>query len=155
MAPINRQMIEHSSDVVGGKGLRIGGWALRYVRWRIAPRVECNAPISPPEVPQLRFPTSNVACEFVHEDQRPARPGFFVVEPDPVLCNGVRHACHLSLNSGIRFPSRLHHPIPVLYTLREYPRPCRPVPAKRSAEATAGWCSVRPRGTILRVQRRA
>src|ERR1700726_5027286 len=96
MPPINRQVIEHGSDVAGGKELRIGGWALRYVRRRIAPGVEHNAPISPPEVPQLRFPTSEVACEFVHEDQRPARSGFLVVEPDPVFCNGVRHACHLS-----------------------------------------------------------
>src|SRR5690348_9593255 len=101
MPPINRQLIEHGSDVVGGEGLRIGGWAFRYVRWRITPGVERNAPISPPEVPQLLFPTSEVAREFVHEDQRPARSGFFVVEPDPILCDGVRHACHLSTTLAV------------------------------------------------------
>src|SRR5580765_643242 len=95
MPSINCQVIEHGSDVVGGKGLRISGWALRYVRWRITPCIEHSASISPSEVPQLRFPTSEVTCEFVHEDQRPARSGFFVVEPDPVFCDGMRHACHL------------------------------------------------------------
>src|SRR5579863_5016558 len=96
MPLINRQVIEHGSDVVGGKDLRIGGGALRYLRRRITPGVERNTPISPSEVPKLRFPTSEVAREFVHKDQRPARSGFFVIEADAVLCDGVRHACHLS-----------------------------------------------------------
>jgi hypothetical protein len=61
-------MIEHGPDVVDGKRLRIGGWGFRYVRWRIPAGIERNAPVSPPEVPQLRLPASEVAGEFVHED---------------------------------------------------------------------------------------
>src|SRR6266849_2536281 len=81
MPLVDRKVIEHGLNVVGGKGLRIGGGALRHVRWRITSGVERNAAIAPAEVPQLRFPTSEIACEFVHEDHRPARSGFFAVEP--------------------------------------------------------------------------
>src|SRR5579863_3317182 len=91
--PVDRKVIEHGFNVVGGKGLRIGAGAFRHVRWRITPGVEHDAAIAPAEVAQLRFPTSEIACEFVHEDQRRARSGFFAVQPDPVLCDRVRHVC--------------------------------------------------------------
>src|SRR6266852_5187106 len=82
MPPVDREVIEHGFNVVGGKGLRIGGGALRHIRWRITSGVKHNAAIAPAEVPQLRFPTSEIACEFVHDDHRPADSGLLTVELD-------------------------------------------------------------------------
>src|SRR5579862_818912 len=105
MRPVDRKMIEHGLNVARGKGLRIGRGALGHVRWRITSGVERNAAIAPAEVPQLRFPTSEIACEFVHEDHWPARSGFFVVKPDPVLCDGVGHAAVAEIQARVARPS--------------------------------------------------
>src|SRR6266851_1458193 len=91
MSPVDREVIEHGPNVVGGEGLRIRGGALRHIRWRITSGVKHNAAIAPSEVPQLRFPTSEIAREFVHEDHRPARSGFLAIEADPVLRDRIRH----------------------------------------------------------------
>jgi hypothetical protein len=42
-------------------------------------------------VSQLRFPASEIASEFVHEDDRRASSDFLVEEPDPVVGERVRH----------------------------------------------------------------
>src|SRR6516162_3620037 len=91
MRLVDSEVIQHGFNVVSGKGLRIRSGTLWYVRWRITSCVERNRAISPAKMSQLRFPASEIASEFVHEDNRHASSDFLVEEPDPVACDRVRH----------------------------------------------------------------
>ena len=85
------QMAHDRRNVVGGDRLRILRYRFRHVGRRIAARIEGDAAIAPAEVTDLRFPGMQIVGEFVHEDNRRAATGFFVIELDSVGVS-VRHA---------------------------------------------------------------
>ena len=77
--------VEHVADVVARPLLRVSPPILRHVGRRIAARVERDNAVAPREKPQLRLVAAVIAGEFVHEHDRVAGPGLFVIEPDAVV----------------------------------------------------------------------
>ena len=65
---------------VCGLILRIHLPALRHVRRRVAARVVGDAAIAPAEEADLRLPAVQIIGELVHEHDRRAFSGFFVVQ---------------------------------------------------------------------------
>src|SRR6266436_3226443 len=66
-----------------------------HVRRRITPRVVGDAPIAAGKIANLRFPRTIVSGEFMHEDDRNARPAVLVVELHVVIGAQMRHRCSL------------------------------------------------------------
>jgi hypothetical protein len=82
---------EHVANIVARPLLRIAFPIFRYVRGWIAARVEGDAAIAAREIAHLRLVTAIIAGEFVHEHDRVADAGLFVVEADAVISNNVGH----------------------------------------------------------------
>ena len=91
MRLVDLQMIQHRPDVVRRSCLRILRHILGHIGWWIATRIVGNGTITLAEMPHLRLPASIIAGVFVHEDNWPARAGFFVVKAHSVISHCVRH----------------------------------------------------------------
>src|SRR5207302_32583 len=94
---LDAERIEHTADIVAGARLRVALELLRNVGGRIAARVIRDAAIAAREMAQLRLPAASVARELVHEQQRDARAGFFVIQLDAVVRGQFRHLLISSL----------------------------------------------------------
>jgi hypothetical protein len=86
------QRVEHRDDVVALALLLVVLRALRHVARRIAARVVGDAAVRACEVAQLRLPAAMVAGELVHEHERRAAAGLFVVQVDAVVGADRGHA---------------------------------------------------------------
>ena len=91
MGLVDLQAVEHGADVVAGARLGIAIDALRHVGRRKAAGIVGDAAIAPPEVPELGFPRSAVACEFMHEHDRDAGADLLVEELHAVVGGDVGH----------------------------------------------------------------
>ena len=91
MRPLDASRSDDGSDVVGGVVLGVGRTFLGNIRRWVAPCAVGHAPVPPGEEPDLRFPAPVVASELVDENDREARSGLLVVQPDTVVVR-VGHA---------------------------------------------------------------
>src|SRR5437870_10987682 len=82
---LEAQMIEHRSDVVGRASLGIGSLACRHLRRRITSGIECDRAIAPAEMAHLCLPATMIPGKFVHEDQRRAGTGLFIIKANSVI----------------------------------------------------------------------
>jgi len=89
--PLDAQMIEQQSYVVGSASLRIGDLACWHIRRRITSGVECDAPVASAEMSHLCLPAAMIPGEFVHENQRRAGTGLLIVKANSVVGHGEWH----------------------------------------------------------------
>src|SRR4029079_8880925 len=78
MCAAHAEMAHDGHDVLDREAGRVARDARGHVGRRITPRIECDATVTPAEVLKLRFPASQVTGKFMNEDDRCARPRFFV-----------------------------------------------------------------------------
>ena len=87
----NAEPVEHGADVVAGAILRIALRVLRHIRGRITAGVVGDAAVTAREIADLRLEAATVVGKLVDKDNRGARPGFLVIEPDAVIGGDVWH----------------------------------------------------------------
>ena len=90
MGLVDPEMVQHRGNVVRRPRLRIVSHGVGHVRWRISPRGIGDGAIALAEMPHLRLPGAMVAGELMHEDDRCARAGLFVMQANAVI--GLSHA---------------------------------------------------------------
>src|SRR5258708_28278820 len=83
------EMIEHSEDVIGGAGLRIGGDVLRHVGRRETPCVEGDGTIAFSKMSHLRLVAAPIASEFMNQDQGAGRSGFLERQAHSLVRGGI------------------------------------------------------------------
>src|SRR5581483_2560381 len=85
------ECIHERDDVVARDVLPVPLGIARHIGRRIAALAVGDAAMRAREMPQLRLPAAIVAGIFVHENDRRALPGLFVIEADAVGSRDVRH----------------------------------------------------------------
>jgi len=138
MGLVDRQVIQNRLNVVRGESLRIGRGVFGHIRRRIAACVKRYGAITPPEVAQLGLPTSKIPGEFVDEDNGPSFPGLFVVEPYPIIRDGVGHISGGSLQGCETSPIQKRLLAPPVSTSYFRTKSSSPSPRTRKTAKPAG-----------------